>query len=85
MQTEIQTVDEKHDRKSVNITVDGKSVTVAKEKYTVSAFKTLIGVAHDYELDEVVKGVFTPLDDTAEIHVKAGDVFVSHVRQGSSS
>jgi hypothetical protein len=36
-------------------------------------------------LDEVVHGEFKPLDDNAHIHVKGGDIFVSHVRTGGSS
>jgi hypothetical protein len=51
----------------------------------VSEFKVEVGVASDLELDQVVDGVFQPLDDNAEVHIKGGEVFISHVRQGGSS
>ena len=36
-------------------------------------------------LDQVVEGVFQPLEDDQRITLKGGEVFVSHVRQGGSS
>ena len=85
MNTEAKIENDKPEHKHIMVTVDGKSFTVEKHKYLVSEFKQLAGVAPDYELDKVIDGVFTPLVDTAEIHLKNGDIFVSHVRQGGSS
>lgn len=69
----------------VEVSVDGTTKTVLKGKYVVSEFKTVVGVPADYELDQVVDGKFEPLADDATIHVKEGEVFVSHVRRGGSS
>lgn len=69
----------------VQVTVDGAAKLVKKGKYAVSEFKLEVGVAPDLELDQVVDGVFQPLSDNAEIHIKGEEVFVSHVRQGGSS
>ena len=69
----------------VQVTVDGVAKLIKKGKYVVSEFKLEVGVAPDLELDQVVDGVFQPLDDNAEIHIKGEEVFVSHVRQGGSS
>lgn len=69
----------------VDITVDGSHQSIPPGEYRVSHLKTLIRVPADYELDLVVHGEFRPLDDNAEIEVKAHEVFVSHVRRGGSS
>lgn len=85
MNTEAQKDNDKPEHKKVKFTVDGKPIVVEKHKYLVSEFKQAVGIPLDYELDKVIDGVFTPLVDTAEIHLKNGDIFVSHVRQGGSS
>lgn len=77
--------EEHHGHKDVTITVDGNPKMLPKEKYLVGTLKQLVGVPADYELDQVIKGIFTPLNDVTEIHLKDGDIFVSHVRQGGSS
>jgi hypothetical protein len=58
---------------------------VLKGKHIVSVLKAELGVAPDYELDEVVNGEFRPLPDDSVIHIKGEEVFVSHVRRGASS
>lgn len=85
MNTEAKKDNNKPDHKKVEVTVDGKLIVLEKNKYLVSEFKQIVGVPPDYELDKVIDGVFTPLVDTAEIHLKKGDIFVSHVRQGGSA
>lgn len=75
-----------HDhRKQVTVTVDGKPHDVHKGSYVVSEFKKLVGVDPSKELDEVVHGELKPLDDNQTIHIKGGEVFISHARQGGSS
>jgi hypothetical protein len=69
----------------VTVTVDGKSYHVPEGTYVVSEFKKLVGVAPSKELDEVVHGELKPLDDNQTIHIKGGEVFISHARQGGSS
>ena len=74
-----------HHKKEVAVTVDGKTHHVPEGKYVVSDFKKLVGVDPSKELDEVVHGELKPLDDGQTIHVKGGEVFISHARQGGSS
>lgn len=69
----------------VTVTVDTKPKTVHRGSYLVSEFKALVGVDQTLELDEVIDGQFKPLDDSARIVIKGGEVFVSHVRTGGSS
>ena len=85
MNAEVKDKELKDHQKLITVKVDGIAVSIEKGKYLVSEFKKLVGVNADYELDEVIKGVFSPLSDSAAIHVKNNDVFVSHVRQGGSS
>lgn len=70
----------------VEVTVDNREVCVKKGAYVVAAFKAVVGVASDRVLDRVLgPGKFEELADDQTIHVHAGEVFVSHVKQGSSS
>lgn len=72
-------------KKEVAVTVDGKSHRVPEGTYVVLEFKKLVGVDPSKELDEVVHGELKPLDDNQKIHIKGGEVFISHARQGGSS
>jgi hypothetical protein len=74
-----------HHHKEVVVTVDGKTHDVHEGTYVVSEFKKLVGVDPSKELDEVVHGELKPLDDNQKIHIKGGEVFISHARQGGSS
>lgn len=74
-----------HDPKTVTILVNSAPKTLPKGKYLVSRLKELTGVPSDYELDQVVEGVFIHLDDTASIQLKNHDEFVGHVKTGGSS
>ena len=74
-----------HHRKQVAVTVDGHTHKVPEGTYVVSEFKKLVGVDPSKELDEVVHGELKPLDDNQKIHIKGGEVFISHARQGGSS
>lgn len=69
----------------VTFTLDGQERQLQEGVYKVQELKVLFGVPPDYELDEVVRGEFKPLNDERSIHIKGGEVFVSHVRQGSSA
>jgi hypothetical protein len=71
--------------REVTVKVDGKEMRARAGTYLVSAFKAMVGVAADRELDIVVHDTFKPLDDNEEIHVHACEVFVSHVRTGGCS
>jgi hypothetical protein len=77
---------ERHlDHGLATVTVDGQPKQVPKGEYVVSRFKQLVGVDSNRALDEVVNGEFKPLDDSAHIKIHGGELFVSHVRTGSSS
>ena len=77
--------DDHRHKEDVTVTVDGKSYKVPEGTYVVSEFKKLVGVDPSKELDEVVHGELKPLDDNRHIHIKGGEVFISHARQGGSS
>lgn len=74
-----------HEPKLVEITVDRIEKKVEARTYNVAAFKTLVGVAADRELDQIVNGTFVPLDDAGTVKVEKHDAFVSHARTGGSS
>jgi len=70
---------------NVSVTVDGNKITLHRGHYTVAEFKQAVGVDAAKELDEIIKGEITPLDDTGKIVLKGGEVFISHARTGGSS
>jgi hypothetical protein len=74
-----------HEPRLIEVKVDRQVKLVPAGDYKVSAFKALVGVAADRELDIVRHGKFEPLDDNATITPHPHDVFVSHVRTGASS
>jgi hypothetical protein len=69
----------------ITITIDSVPKHIRQGRYLVSELKSLLGVAPELELDEIVNGEFRPLADNAEINVKDGELFVSHVRRGGAS
>jgi hypothetical protein len=70
---------------NVTVTVDNVMKTVHRGHYTVAKFKQAVGVDASKELDEIVNGEIKPLDDTANLVIKGGEVFISHARTGGSS
>jgi hypothetical protein len=71
--------------KLVQVTIDGKHKTIQAGKYTAAELKRVLGVDPSRVLDEVIGGEFKELPDNGTVHIKGGEVFVSHVRQGKSS
>jgi hypothetical protein len=69
----------------VEVTVDRQLKKVQAGPYRVSVFKHDVGVPSEKELDQIIKGVITPLDDNATIVIAGGEVFVSHERTGAFS
>lgn len=69
----------------VTISLDGQDRQLQEGVYKVPELKKVLGVPPDYELDEVIQGEFKPLNDPRSIHIKGGEVLISHVRQGSSA
>jgi len=71
--------------KLVQVTIDGKHKTIQAGTYTVAELKRLLAVDPSRVLDEVISGEFKELPDDGTVHVKGGEIFISHVRQGQSS
>jgi len=71
--------------KLVQVTIDGKHKTIQAGTYTVTELKRVLGVDPPRVLDEVIGGEFKELPDNGTVHIKGGEIFVSHVRQGQSS
>lgn len=69
----------------VTVKVDRQLHRVKAGTYVVSAFKAMVGVAADRELDIVKHEAFQPLNDAGEINICGYEVFISHVRTGGSS
>lgn len=75
----------KPNRKIVTVTVDGNPQKVERGTYGLAEFKTLVGVAENMDLDELINGKFEAIDESKKIHIKGGEIFVSHVKTGQSS
>ncbi len=73
------------DKKKVKISVDNHPEHVPPGVYQVSELKALIGISAEKELDQVIDGNLTTLDDNASISVRGDEVFFSHARRGGSS
>jgi len=82
---EIEEAEEHHHQDTVEIKVDREPERVAPGTYIVSAFKALVGVDANRELDILRDGTLCPLEDNAEITIRKHEVFVSHARSGGSS
>ncbi len=71
--------------REVVVIVDSHKKKVVAGSWIVAEFKKAVGVDASRALDEVIGGEFKPLEDNSRISIKGGEMFVSHVRQGSSS
>jgi hypothetical protein len=71
--------------KLVKIEINGVSYELKRGKYSVSEIKGIGKVPISYELEELINGKLTPLDDQATILIKGCEEFFSHARDGSSS
>lgn len=71
--------------KMVGVTIDARKVRIQAGSYTLAELKAALSVESGKILDEVVGGEFRELNDKHRIHVKGGEIFVSHVRTGKSS
>jgi hypothetical protein len=69
----------------VEVIVDRIAKRVQSGPYRVSVFKEDVGVPQEKELDQIIKGVITQLDDNATIVIAGGEKFVSHERTGAFS
>lgn len=71
--------------KLVQVTIDNKPKTIQAGNYTVTELKRVLEVDPSRVLDEVIGGEFKELPDNGTVHIKGGEIFVSHVRRGQSS
>lgn len=69
----------------VEIKINDKPYPVKRGRYTVSELKKIGGVPSADELEELIDGKLTPLDDQATVLIKGCEQFFSHKRDGSSS
>ena len=76
---------EKPDPKLVEITVDHEKRKIPKGNYDLVEFKTLVGIEQSKDVDELIDGQFVLLTSERKVHIKGGEVFISHVPQGGSS
>jgi hypothetical protein len=71
--------------KMVEVTIDAHKVQIQAGSYTLAELKAALSIEPGKVLDEVVGGEFRELTDEHRIHIKGGEIFVSHVRTGKSS
>lgn len=74
-----------NEEKLVSIHVNNIERKISRGKHAVSEIKNVGDVPVSHELEEVIDGKLTPLDDTAIVLIKGSEQFFSHVRDGSSS
>lgn len=74
-----------HGQSMVTIIIDNVERSIHRGHQTVVAIKTAGEVPLAHELEQVVNGVLTPLDDGGGVTLKGGERFVSHPRTGTSS
>jgi ethanolamine utilization protein EutQ (cupin superfamily) len=82
--------DQKKDEKGehgnlVEVTIDSRKVSIQSKEWHIAELKKELGVDPAKELEQVIDGKLTPLADDAKVHIRGGEVFVSHVKSGSSS
>jgi hypothetical protein len=71
--------------KMVQVTIDSRPMTIQAGSYALTELKAKLSVDAARVLDQVIGGEFRELSDQHRIHIKGGEVFVSHVRTGQSS
>lgn len=69
----------------VEIKINNKEYQIKPGAYTVAEIKKLGNVPAAHELEQLIDGKLTPLDDNATVTIKGCEQFFSHVRDGSSS
>lgn len=71
--------------KMAEVTIDTRKLQIQAGSYSLTELKTALSVDAGKVLDEVIGGEFRELTDQHRIHIKGGEIFVSHVRTGKSS
>lgn len=77
--------EEEHEPPEVKITVNNKTVEIARGPEPVAVIKEKGGVPAGYVLVQVIDKRDVPLKDDADVCIKGGEVFDSHAPEGGSS
>lgn len=72
-------------RNKVSIHVNINLLKIQRGNQPVSEIKKIAGVPSTDELEQLIEGKLIPLKDDAQVVIKGGEVFFSHVRDGASS
>ena len=69
----------------VKIKVNNLDYDIRKGNHSVAEIKELGKVPLAHELEQLIEGKLSPLNDNAKVSLLGGEQFFSHVRDGSSS
>ncbi len=75
----------RHKHETVTIMVDNHEKTIKRGKHSVADIKSVGGVMLALDLEEILGGVLTPLNDDGAVTIKGGEVFISHPKDSGSS
>jgi hypothetical protein len=69
----------------VEISINSQKLSIERGNHTVVELRTLGNVPSTEILSELKNGKFHDLPNNAHVHIKGGEVFVSHLPSGGSS
>lgn len=69
----------------VTIVIDKKPFDIDSGNYSGTELKTIGNVPLEYELEQIVKGQFIPMEDNKTVIIKGEEEFISHPKDGQSS
>lgn len=67
---------------TVTIIVNNTPYPIHRGHQTVTAIKEAAGVPAAFQLDELINGTFTPLDDNGAVTIKGDEQFMSYPKGG---
>lgn len=74
------------DKKEVKISINDKPYSVKAGKYTVKELRDIGHVPQSHTVfEQLIDGKLIPLSLDAVVHIKGGEVFISHVPTGTSA
>ena len=88
METTFETTDgcrESDAHATVTFHANNQPVYAHRGDYPVATVKTLAGIPQADDLDELLECKLRPIPDDATIHIKGGEIFISHVKGGGSA
>lgn len=78
-------VEKTNDDRLVDIKINDKDKKITRGRHSVEEIKNLGNVPLEHELEQLIDGKLTPLEDDGHVIIKGGECFYSHKRDGSSS